>query len=314
MVSDEAILEDLPLVLCHRPRSTTATSMEEAMQKVLDEMSHMKSQLLDTMAGCCGELKHHFDAAEQKTEARLISLEMDQAEIVTWKSMVKRRVENLALELKCDNIFMERGSMQHDSFHPGLLHLSGAAAVHTSTGFHTANDLDGHRFVHNHWDCDFGHIPVQTHDPVKGTPLNHSLPCFGVPVDGGQFHEWELGREGYRSGHGNLPRVNFPQFDGDNAQLWKSSCEKYFEMYEVEPYMWIKVSMMHIMGCAACWLQSVERCLHYMSWAEFCIQIHACFGREQHESLILQLFHIRQTRIVAEYVERFSTLIDLLAA
>lgn len=38
------------------------------------------------------------------------------------------------------------------------------------------------------------------------------------------------------------------------------------------------------------------------------------FGRDQHESLIRQLFHIHYTSSVTEYVESFSQLIDQLDA
>lgn len=38
------------------------------------------------------------------------------------------------------------------------------------------------------------------------------------------------------------------------------------------------------------------------------------FGKDQHELLIRQLFHIHQTGVVQEYVTRFSTLIDQLQA
>jgi hypothetical protein len=183
--------------------------MEAAMQKVLDEMSHMKTELLDAMAGRCGELEHRFDAAEHKTEARLISLEMDQAEIAAWKPMVERRVDNLALELRRANLFMERESREHDPFHPGLLHPSGSAAARAPAGFFTADGPDGHRVVHNHRDREFGRIPTQTRDPVKGTHPDSFPPRFGIPVDSVHFHEYESGREGYRSGHGSLPRVNF---------------------------------------------------------------------------------------------------------
>jgi hypothetical protein len=51
-----------------------------------------------------------------------------------------------------------------------------------------------------------------------------------------------------------------------------------------------------------------------MSWDEFCGLIHDRFGREQHESLIRQLFHIRQNGSVPEYVEQFASLVDELAA
>lgn len=74
------------------------------------------------------------------------------------------------------------------------------------------------------------------------------------------------------------------------------------------------MASMHFVGRAACWLQYIERRVRQLSWSEFCIQIHDRFGREQHASLILRLFHIRQLGSVAEYVEQFATLVDLLAA
>jgi hypothetical protein len=42
--------------------------------------------------------------------------------------------------------------------------------------------------------------------------------------------------------------------------------------------------------------------------------LHDHFRREQQELLIRQLFHIKQNGTVADYVERFSQLIDQLAA
>jgi hypothetical protein len=38
------------------------------------------------------------------------------------------------------------------------------------------------------------------------------------------------------------------------------------------------------------------------------------FGKDQHELLIRQLFHIHQTGVVQEYITRFSTLVDQLQA
>jgi hypothetical protein len=56
-----------------------------------------------------------------------------------------------------------------------------------------------------------------------------------------------------RNGHGRLPKLDFPMFAGDDPQIWKSRCEKYFQMYEVESSMWIKVASMHLEGAAARW-------------------------------------------------------------
>lgn len=96
--------------------------------------------------------------------------------------------------------------------------------------------------------------------------------------------------------------------------MWQSRCENYFEMYSVEPEMWIKVATIHFTGPAARWLQSVERKLVQATWSDLCKMIKSRFGRDQHESLIRQLFHIKQTSTVAEYVESFSQLVDQLDA
>lgn len=85
-------------------------------------------------------------------------------------------------------------------------------------------------------------------------------------------------------------------------------------MYDVDPAMWIKVATMHFTGRAACWLQSAERRVRQLPWPVFCAEVLARFGRDQHESLIRKLFHIRQSGSVVEYVEHFSTLVDQLSA
>jgi hypothetical protein len=90
-------------------------------------------------------------------------------------------------------------------------------------------------------------------------------------------------------------------------------CENYFDMYVVDIHMWIRLDITHFTGCAKGWLQSVGRHVPFWSWSEFCAHVHDRFGCDQHESLIRQLFHIRQSESVADYVERFSILVDLSA-
>jgi hypothetical protein len=108
--------------------------------------------------------------------------------------------------------------------------------------------------------------------------------------------------------------MNFPSFDGDSPKLWQKRAEDYFTMYSVDPIVWIKVSTMHFTSAAARWLQSVEGQLSHLSWMDFCHMIRDCFGKDQHAVLIRQLFHIRQTSSVADYVDRFSQLVDQLRA
>jgi hypothetical protein len=71
---------------------------------------------------------------------------------------------------------------------------------------------------------------------------------------------------------------------------------------------------MYFDGPAARWLQSVEHRAKLVSWDVFCKLVHDRFGCDQHEILVRQLFHIRQSGSVADYVEEFAQLVDQLAA
>jgi hypothetical protein len=106
----------------------------------------------------------------------------------------------------------------------------------------------------------------------------------------------------------------FSKFEGENPKLWKSCCKNYFEMYSVDSSVWVRVSTMHFEGSAARWLQPVEHCIRTVSWNELCSWIHECFGRDQLEILIRQLYHIKQTGSVHEYIDKFCELVDQLNA
>lgn len=67
-------------------------------------------------------------------------------------------------------------------------------------------------------------------------------------------------------------------------------------------------------GSAARWLELVQRRAPNASWSEFCNLLMSPFGRNKHQNLLRQLFSIRQTSTVEEYVERFSELFDQLTA
>jgi hypothetical protein len=108
--------------------------------------------------------------------------------------------------------------------------------------------------------------------------------------------------------------MHFPKFEGENPKLWQSRCENYFDMYYVDPHIWVRVATMHFDGPAACWLQSVNHRIRTTTWTELCSWIHDRFGRDQHEALIRQLFHIKQVGSVQDYVDKFTELIDQLLA
>jgi len=164
----------------------------------------------------------------------------------------------------------------------------------------------------------FGSVLTHTHLPVTGTQIprdsnlqrSSSLPQFGPHGSGGKFHV-ESESSAYHS-HSRVPKVNFPGFVGENPKLWISHCRDYFDLYHVDSSDWIKILLMHFSEAAARWLQSIEPRLRSLSWDEFCSLVLERFGCDEHALLIRQLFHIRQTGLVADYVAKFTELVDQL--
>jgi hypothetical protein len=116
-----------------------------------------------------------------------------------------------------------------------------------------------HRIDLHHWDCGYGGVYTHTHDPVKGTinsPLMQSNCSTGVEFSASRdpFRFSPNLSQSSRLSTGKLPKLNFSKFDGDDPKLWRSRCGNYFEMYMVEPTVWVKVAMMHLEGPAARWL------------------------------------------------------------
>lgn len=108
--------------------------------------------------------------------------------------------------------------------------------------------------------------------------------------------------------------MQFPKFDGDNPQFWITQAKNYFEMYFVDESVWIKCATMQFTGAAKRWLQSIERSLDGIDWIAFCRLIRDRFSHDQHELLLRQLFNIKQTASVQEYVDQFIALVENLSA
>ena len=71
---------------------------------------------------------------------------------------------------------------------------------------------------------------------------------------------------------------------------------------------------MQFEGSATHWLSSVQQKFIRSSWDEFCAAVLACFGRNQHQTLVRKMYRLRQTWFVEEYINQFSELMDQLTA
>ena len=82
----------------------------------------------------------------------------------------------------------------------------------------------------------------------------------------------------------HMLHLDFPSFDGDNPQFWKSKCEKYFDVYGVQPDLWVRVATLHFTGNAARWLQLQEPQSATFTWEALCTALCSKFGREQYQT------------------------------
>jgi hypothetical protein len=68
---------------------------------------------------------------------------------------------------------------------------------------------------------------------------------------------------------------------------------------------------MRFTGAAGRWFQSMEQQISASDWPTLCALIHERFCRDQHE---LQLFNIRHTSTVSDYIDRFVALVEQLSS
>uniref|UniRef100_A0A453H676 Retrotransposon gag domain-containing protein n=1 Tax=Aegilops tauschii subsp. strangulata TaxID=200361 RepID=A0A453H676_AEGTS len=108
--------------------------------------------------------------------------------------------------------------------------------------------------------------------------------------------------------------LDFPQFDGDNPQFWKTKCEKYFDVYGVSRDVWVRVATLHFTGNAARWLQLYESGMKTIEWEELCAALCSKFGRDQYQAQLRQFAQLVQTSSVSDYMTQFEELMHNLLA
>jgi hypothetical protein len=254
------------------------------------------------------------------TKTRVAALESTTAAFENWRPSMESAVDDVRYgidlvqaETSKMNIHWDQAVRASASSKPGILGDPRSVLGRPPAGQWTDGPA-GHRNETHRRENGYGCSDTQTHLPPNGTPNIH------VPLSPNLFGSLahQIDGQGFGSAPapnlGSLPKLHFPSFDGDNPRLWISRAEEYFDLYNVDPCVWIRVSHMHFTGSAARWWQSVERRLKGANWREFSTCLLERFGRDKHEHLIRQLFHIRQTTTIAVYIEQFFDIIDQLSA
>lgn len=278
-------------------------AFDDLFRRFFDEMQRQIGDLDTRLNHRFGDIENHHDTRLQALE---YSIAQASTEFESWRPQVDTAVTDLKLEMSKLNKHMDRVLLDR-SPNSCLLDAPKSASARPPTGA-AVDGPTGHRNDNHHRDHGSGMVFTHSHIPVKGTHHYSSHSPKNSPL--GTDPESRSDRVAF----GRLPKLQFPSFDGPKPKLWISCCENYFDMYVVPSDMWIRAATHHCTGPAGQWLQSVERRISAVDWSEFCSLLLDRFGRYEHDVLIRQLLHIRQTATVADYITQFSELVDQLAA
>jgi hypothetical protein len=218
--------------------------LEDLMKQVRDEIKQSHEEIMarfDSHTSTVDRRISDFTVEERKCEEHISALEASATTFSTtfneWKPQVEGSIHSIKLELSKLNTYFLHDAKDSSSTKPGVLHTESAQERHPAGS--TADSPSGHRVEHSHQDYGYGGVYTLTHDLIKGTvpppmpPPSHTLQIeSSCPRD--PFHQSPHMSPSSRSPIGRLPKLNFSKFKDENPKLWKSRCENYFEMYEVE--------------------------------------------------------------------------------
>lgn len=119
----------------------------------------------------------------------------------------------------------------------------------------------------------------------------------------------ESGQRAWGGYHHNVPKIDFPVFDGESPKSWRMKCESYFRICGVQPELWVNLAVLHCVGAADQWLQLTQTHNEVQSWEEFMERVSDKFGKEEFQSVVRQFSQLKQTGSVVEYTERLNSLV-----
>ncbi|KAK1372370.1 hypothetical protein POM88_028563 [Heracleum sosnowskyi] len=113
------------------------------------------------------------------------------------------------------------------------------------------------------------------------------------------------------SGWIHQPRLEIPNFSGEDPRSWIRKCDKFFLLYQVSDSLKVELVEMYLDGKVDVWYQSYKLLNGMVSWNEFCESLIKRFGRSGGLDVQEEFNKLYQSRSLMEYVERFEELKSL---
>nr|CAD1818222.1 unnamed protein product [Ananas comosus var. bracteatus] len=105
-----------------------------------------------------------------------------------------------------------------------------------------------------------------------------------------------------------IPRLEFPNFSGDNPRNWVRRCEKYFEIHGITDSQRLEIAAMHLEPRADIWFHGYLAEKGEVSWETFAHDLCKRFDSNGLRDIVEEFNKLAQHGTVEEYQEQFEEL------
>lgn len=276
--------------------------MDPSLREYLDRLHQDSITHTDAVAAQAAQRSAALLASQEGMAQQLTVQTAQLRELTEWKPDLEARLARL----------QDAVAELQRTRHPTADAASGSASAHVDAPAPHLNageihGPDGHRE-----NIYFGG-PSAVNTTSLSAPPTNGIFSLQSPVPNQPEHQI-FSSQIMSSLGSNAPNFPFPQFSGDNPNLWKTLAEQYFTMFHIHSSYWVPMAILHFSGAAGIWLQSVQKKISSLEWISFTSLLCTRFGRDRHQLLIRQFYNIKQTSTVADYIERFDVLMNHLVS
>jgi hypothetical protein len=104
--------------------------------------------------------------------------------------------------------------------------------------------------------------------PITGAKTLHLNSQFNLKSDDSMHRDLRVPVSLVPLPSGALSNQEFPKFDGSNPRLWAKGAETYFDVFAIEPRMWVKIASMNLSGSTALWFHTLKNPIESRSWSD----------------------------------------------
>ncbi|KAJ4772249.1 polyprotein [Rhynchospora pubera] len=149
----------------------------------------------------------------------------------------------------------------------------------------------------DHNSTGFGRPPP----PPPHTPIRN--PQFNSASSGGEENKFTHRLVDQRI---NLPRTDFPSFDGSNPIAWRSKCENYFSIFQIPEPIKPQMATLHFTGEAQEWFDCFKEECPNLPWPLLVEEVLDRFIANNDSNPVGEFKRVYQSGKVTDYIRQFE--------